>query len=185
MLGVKSAVPRQVSLLRGINVGGRTMVSMGRLRDVYAGFGAEDVVTVLQSGNVVLRYAGTPTQVSRLAEAAIASAFGLRVAVIGRTQADLQRILRVTAFEDAIPSQRFVVFLSGEPERGSERELAGVTAPREMVLLVGSELHMHLPDGAGRSRLQLPVIEKKLGVTGTARNWNTVMKLAALSADES
>lgn len=175
---------RQASLLRGVNVGGKKAVSMARLREIYEELGAEGVVTALQSGNVVFRHASSSAEVSRLAQAAIEQAFGMKIAVLGRTHAELQRILRVEVFEDADPSRRFVVFLSAEPEPGSERGLEDVASPREEFRLVGSELHMHLRDGAGRSRLQLPIIEKQLGVTGTARNWNTVTKLAALTADQ-
>lgn len=154
---------------------------MARLRAVYEALGAEDVVTLLQSGNVVFRHASPPAEVSRLASEAIGAEFGLTIKVIGRTHAQLERILEVEAFEDANPNQRFVVFLSAAPEPGAERGLDPVISPREELLLVGAELHMHLRDGAGRSRLQLPIIERKLGVTGTSRNWNTVAKLAALT----
>jgi uncharacterized protein (DUF1697 family) len=75
-----------------------------------------------------------------------------------------------------------VVFLSASPKQGSEEGLAAATSDGETIRLIGAELHMHLRDGAGRSRLQLPVIERKLGVVGTTRNWNTVTKLAALTA---
>ena len=176
---------RQASLLRGVNVGGNALVAMARLRAVYEGLGAEDVATLLQSGNVVFRHSSPTAEVSRLAEKAIAAEFGLKIVVIGRTHAQLERILAVKHFEDAEPNRRFVVFLSAAPEPGSERALDAFTGANEELLLVGSELHMHLRDGAGRSRLQLPVIERKLGVIGTARNWNTVTKLAALTGEAS
>jgi len=172
---------RQVSLLRGINVGGKVMLPMARLREIYAEIGAEDVLTVLQSGNVVFRHARPPAEVSRLARAAIKAAVGLDIVVIGRSHQDLVRILAERGFGDALPNQRFVVFLADRPAKDADKGLESVTSERESIQLVGAELHMHLRDGAGRSRLQLPVIERKLGVSGTARNWNTVTKLAALS----
>ena len=155
---------------------------MSRLREAYERLGAEDVITLLQSGNVVFRHAAEPAEVSHLAQDAIAAEFGLKIAVLGRTGAQLQRILEDETFEDASPSRRFVVFLSAAPEPGAERALDPFATPNEQFRLVESELHMHLRDGAGRSKLQLPVIERKLGVIGTSRNWNTVTKLAALTS---
>lgn len=174
---------RQAALLRGINVGGANLVAMARLRETYQGIGASDVVTLLQSGNVVFRHAKEPAAVARLAEAAIGAELGLKIAVIGRTHAEMAEIVSFQAWADANPSQRFVVFLDGEPDPAGLEALRAVATDREELLLAGRELHMHLRDGIGRSRLTLTLIEKRLGVKGSARNWNTVTKLAAMTAD--
>lgn len=71
------------------------------------------------------------------------------------------------------------MFLKDEPKRDAQRELQRAIVGRETTRLVGRQLYTHYPDGVGRSKFTTAVIEKHLGTRGTARNWNTVLKLDA------
>jgi uncharacterized protein (DUF1697 family) len=175
------AAPRQVSLLRGINVGGRTIIAMSRLRTLYEALGCRDVDTHLQSGNVILRDARSPDAVSRAAAAAIRAELGLDVRVLGRTHEQLVRILATDAFPGADPNDRHVVFLSGTLKADAKRLLAEAESGREKAAVAGHEIHLLLPDGVGRAKLSQALIERRLGVTATTRNWRTVTRLEELS----
>ena len=106
---------RHVSLLRGINVGGNNVISMAALRAIYERLGGEDVTTHLQSGNVLFRCAGDPASAAAGVEAAIREEHGLEVRVLGRSHAQLGRIVAVDPFPDADPSRRLVLFLAAKP----------------------------------------------------------------------
>ena len=84
---------RHVSLLRGINVGGHNLISMTRLRALYATLGCEDVETYLQSGNVVFRRDRDPGGVAGRVERAIKRELGLDLRVLTRTHTELAAIV--------------------------------------------------------------------------------------------
>ncbi len=71
--------------------------------------------------------------------------------------------------------------LKGAPDAGAVAALQAAITGREVVRADGRHAYLVYPDGVGRSRLTLALIEKKLGTSGTARNWNTALKLAALA----
>jgi len=175
---------RHVSLLRGINVGGHNVISMARLRALYAALGCEDVETYLQSGNVVFRRTRDPAGVGRGVERAIKRELGLEIRVLDRTHAAIAAIVDADQFPDADPSRRFVMFLSGRPGREIARELDHVQLGADEAYLVGDELHLHCPDGLGASRLPRLLSERRLGVATTTRNWRTVTRLREMSGDQ-
>ncbi len=86
----------QVSLLRGINVGRANRIGMADLRAVYEQLGCRDVSTYVQSGNVLLVSRLTPDELSRQVEIALELAHGLKVRVLGRTHAELAKVLPTT-----------------------------------------------------------------------------------------
>lgn len=172
---------RRVSLLRGINVGGHNVISMARLRALYATLGCGDVETYLQSGNVVFRRDRDAAGVGRRVERAIKRELGLDVRVIDRTNAELERIVDGDVFPGTDPSRRIVMFLAGPPGREIARELEHVRLGADEAMLVGLEMHLHCPDGLGTSRLPGLISERRLGVVATARNWRTVTRLAEMS----
>lgn len=179
-----------VALLRGINVGGNTKVPMQTLRELLAGLGCTDVRTHLQSGNAVFGHPrADPAELATALEARITEELGLTIRCLVRDGADLRRVVELNPFDmDGINPSRFLVtFLSGppEPERLTRIDAAAY-APEEFRLAdpkAPTEIYLHLPDGVHKSRLAPLFTDKKLGVTATARNWNTVLKLAAMAAE--
>jgi uncharacterized protein (DUF1697 family) len=174
-----------VSLLRGINVGGRTLIRMDRLRAVYESLGLAAVRTHLQSGNAVFREEGTDTaQLKVKLEDAIEGSVGFRPAVLVRTAAELAQAVARNPFPqqgEADPSHLLVMFLAETPDAAASHRLAEAMFGREAFRLSGRELYLHYPDGIGRSKLTNAVIEKRLETVGTARNWNTVTKLLEMT----
>jgi len=157
---------------------------MADLRSLLESAGFEDVVTYVQSGNVVLRSrsrsAGkTESQLEEL----IAEALGSKIAVLLRTPAELQAIASGNPFlgRETTLSRLHVVFLRAAPTREAAERLDPDRSPGDSYELVGRELFLHLPSGAGQTKLTLDYFERTLGVGGTARNWNTLLRLVELT----
>ena len=170
-----------VALLRGVNVGGRNNVPMARLRSVLEEVGLEEVTTYIQSGNVLFRSQAAAKSLPAQIEDAIADAFGVRPAVLLRTPAELQRVVDANPFLDT--SKLHVVFLERKPGAKHTARLDPDRSPGDAFELVGRELYLHLGNGAGRTKLTGDYLERTLGVRGTQRNWNTVVKLLALTRE--
>lgn len=171
---------RLVGLLRAVNVGGR-QVAMADLRRVAEEAGFHDPRTLLASGNLVFGTDLGAEAAERKLEAAIEAAFGLFSDVMARDLAELTAVVAANPFpRQALeePNRLMAMFLSGEPQ-ASLGDLAGACALGEEVRPGPRCLYIWYPQGAGVSKLSNAVIERRLKVRGTARNWNTVGKLVA------
>ncbi|KEF03374.1 MULTISPECIES: DUF1697 domain-containing protein [Streptomyces] len=178
-------MPRQIALLRGINVGGHNKFPMARQRELFAALGHRDMTVLLQTGNIVFADPGTPpAETARRIEARIADELGFPVPVVVRTRDELAAAVAANPFPqaEAEPKTLHVTFLSDAPADPSPlKQLgSGAYAP-DQLRLIGRELYMWCPNGVGRSKLADAVSRARLGVTATARNWNTVTKLLALA----
>ncbi len=168
-----------VALLRGINVGGRNRVPMAELRDLFEQAGLGSVSSYIQSGNVLFASdAADRDALSRQLEQAVLEIFGVSSPVVLRTAAELRRIAGSPPFGPDT-SQTYVAFLDREPvEPGA---LASFDPAPDRFELVGTEVYLVYPNGVHGSRLTGSLIERRLGVTATLRNWRTVSKLAELA----
>jgi len=148
--------------------------------------GFEDGRTLLQSGNVVFRSRSTsePTLERTLAQS-ILRTMGVRTEVFVRSPEVWASVIAGNPFgpeaEDD-PSHLLVMSLRDAPAEDRWKALAAAISGRERVLGSGRHAYLVYPDGIGRSRLTAARIESHLGTVGTARNWNTVTKLAELAA---
>jgi uncharacterized protein (DUF1697 family) len=176
---------RHVVLLRGINLGPRNRVAMPALREALEEAGFENVRTHLQSGNVVLESSAKPEAVLQEVERVISERFGLEIAVVVRTRAQLAAVVKRNPLgKVATESKRYQVsFLSEKLPAKVVRELEAVAAPGEQVVAAGREVYAWHPDTIARSKLWAKLAGKDLGVTATARNWATVEALLALADD--
>ncbi|HWM14853.1 MAG TPA: DUF1697 domain-containing protein, partial [Gaiellaceae bacterium] len=166
-----------VALLRGVNLAGRNRVSMPELRSALEAMGLEDVVTYIQSGNVVFRSrTGDAKTLAAAIEAQVAEAFGIEVIVLLRTPAEVARVAAGNPFlrGGADPARLHVLFLSGKPSAKAVAQLDPERSPPDEFKVVGREIYLHTPNGFGRSKLTVDYFERRLGVAGTARNWKTV-----------
>lgn len=174
---------RRVALLRGINLASRRRVAMAELRELVEGLGYEDVATHLQSGNVVLTGSDPPERVARRMERAMAERFGFDVDVVVRTGAQLRGVVERNPFPDeaADGAKLLVLFLGAEPDPEAVRGLDDERAGDDRIRARGREIYVWCPDGVQRSPGLAAIERRRLGVTTTARNWNTVLKLAAMA----
>jgi uncharacterized protein (DUF1697 family) len=174
-----------LSLLRGINVGGNRKVKMDALKAVHAALGHSDVLTYIQSGNVIFK--SDITDISQLQQQIadnFATTFGFHSEVIIRTSDELNAIIAQNPFQnqpDRDPKWIAVLFLATLPTPTAQEALrASYTGPEE-IFCSGKEVYIYYPDGIGRSKLSHSFLEKKLQTSGTARNLNTILKLQELS----
>jgi len=177
---------RLVALLRAVNVGGRGTLAMADLRDLFAALAFPGARSLLQSGNVV--FDGdkrTPAAVEGLLEKATAERLGVATHYFVRTAKQWSDIIAANPFRreaKEIPGYLHMLCLKKAPTAADVKSLQAAVRGPEVVRAVGLQAYIVYPDGAGRSRLTPTLIESKLGTRGTARNWNTVLKIAALLA---
>ena len=176
---------RYVALLRGINIGPRNRIAMPALREVLEEAGFEGVQTYLQSGNVVLAGRAKAETVRRKVEQAIAERFGLEIAVVVRTRAELAAVVKRNPLGTVAtePKRYQVTFLAARLPARVVRELEEAAAPEERVVAAGREVYAWHPTTIARSKLWAKLADKGLGVTATSRNWTTVEALLALAND--
>jgi uncharacterized protein (DUF1697 family) len=166
-----------VALLRGINIGARNRVPMAGLRTLFEELGLGDVRTVIASGNVL--FTGAKPDGEAL-ERAIGERFGVRAPVVLRTFDEIRAVAAGHPFGDD-GSKSYVTFLAAKPKPAAVRALAAAEiAPHEAVV-AGRDVYLRLPNGITGAHLPGQLLERLLGVPGTARNWRTVTKLAELS----
>ena len=172
-----------IALLRAVNVGGTGRVPMAELRAMFAKLGFEDAQTLLQSGNVVFDGGKQKcAELETLLENETEKKFKHRPDYMIRTGAEWQKLVAANPFvrEAKADPGRLVVLPFKKKPSGDIKALRAAIKGKETVELVGRELYAYYPDGQGNSKLNGALIEKHLGARGTARNWNTVLKLAAL-----
>lgn len=169
-----------VVLIRGINVGGRGKVAMPALRSALEELEFEDVVTYIQSGNAVFRAKGKASEVSARVEKLLAEEFGVRAKVLVRTPAELVAVEAANPFPRVDRSKLYVMFLSRVPTKAAIAELDPERSPSDEFAVLGKEVYLHFPGGAGRTKLTIDYFERNLGVAATNRNWNTLRKLIEL-----
>ena len=180
-------MPTYIALLRGINVGGRNKIPMADLREMFASVGFREARTLLQSGNVVfdgLRQSNATLE--QLLEAETQARLKFSIDYVVRTATEWKKIITGNPFAAEAkesPSHMVVMCLKTPARSSAVRKLNDEIAGREIVQASGKQLYMVYPDGIGRSKLTNAIIEKKLNVRGTARNWNTVMKLELLTVE--
>jgi uncharacterized protein (DUF1697 family) len=175
-----------IALLRAVNLGAHNAVAMADLRDLLARLGFTDPRTILQSGNAVFRSGKRPPVVERLLEKEAAARLGLATDFFVRTAAEWQALVAANPFPaeaERDPSHLVLMCLKAAPAPEAVAALQGSIAGRELVRAVGRHAYVVYSDGIGRSRLTIAVIERRLGTRGTGRNWNTVLKLAALAGN--
>jgi uncharacterized protein (DUF1697 family) len=178
------ATTAYVALLRAVNLGAHNKVAMGDLCTLFSTLGLEAPTPLLQSGNVIFRSARRDgAALETCLESALATQIGLRTDVFVRSASEWRTVVAGNPFTEqtgTAPNHVLVMCLKTAPGRAGETALRTAIVGREEVHLARRHLYAVYPDGIGRSRLSTSVIERALGTTGTARNWNTVVKIDAL-----
>jgi uncharacterized protein (DUF1697 family) len=176
-----------VALIRGINVGGHKAVAMSDLRDLLAGLGFDDARSLLQSGNLVFRCAAQKNaSLEHLLETEAEKRMGLHADFFIRSAKEWREVVARNPFRkeaERDPSHLVVMFLKDKPNAKNVKAVNAAIVGPEIVRAGGRHLYIVYPDGIGKSRLTNALIEKRLGIRGTARNWNTVLKLNALAGE--
>jgi uncharacterized protein (DUF1697 family) len=182
-----TTLTRQVAFLRGINVGRNKRVAMAQLRQLLQDLGYTDVTTHLNSGNAIFTSPLAPTANGSAIEQALIEVLGVEAKVVVRSHAELAAAvdanpLRAVAVD---PAKHLVGFLSAVPDVERQSALnalnAGSDATADQCRIVGNHLYLWCPRGVLDSVFSTINWDRRIGVTTTMRNWNTVTKLVELS----
>jgi uncharacterized protein (DUF1697 family) len=176
---------RHVVLLRGINIGPRNRVAMPKLREALEEAGFTDVQTYLHSGNVVVESRAKPETVRKKVTKLIEEQFGLEIAVVVRTRAELAAVVKRNPHAKVAtnPKTYQVTFLEQKLPAKTVRELEQAAAKDERVVVSGREVYAWHPKTVARSKLWSKLAGQGLGVVATSRNWTTVEALLELAED--
>ena len=165
-----------VALLRAVNVGGTGKLPMTDLKTLCEDAGCTDVRTYIASGNVVLRSGLTESRLKSVLEKKLQAYAGKRVGVMIRTAAEMKSVVKRNPFPKGAPNRVVAIFLDKAPARDA---LARVSGRKDEEIALGKrEIYVHYGDGMGASKLKIPAAKD-----GTARNMNTVAKLAAMAEE--
>lgn len=170
-----------VTLLRGINVSGKNILRMADLQALCEGLGCTDVVTYLQSGNIVFRhFAASAFTHAEGIRGAIREIHGLDIPVLVMTRS---HFVKIAASKPIFPGidEAFlhITFLFEKPAVPLPRSLPGTGG--EKAVLLGDYIAVYCPNGYGRTKLTNAFFERSLHVSATTRNWRTVQALRSLA----
>ena len=173
-------------LLRGINVSGKKIIKMEGLRQLFESAGYENVQTYIQSGNVIFDSEVAHGEVAGNIEKLIETHYGFDVTVFVLTQNELNAAVGNMPFaegrEEEPPGlkQLYVTFLSEIPSNDNLEKLRQSPIGDDLIEVVDKVLYFKLASKASDSKLSNNLIESKLKVSATTRNWNTTLKLLAM-----
>ena len=164
-----------VALLRAVNVGGRKLL-MSDLKAIADDAGLEKARTFIASGNLLFASSKSEAAVARLLEERLKAHMKAEVPVLVRTGAEMGAVGEANPFPEASGSKVAAIFLPEAPPKDALENATGIAD--EELALGTREIYVHYPSGMGRSKLRLPA-----EAGGTARNMNTVAKLAAMAKE--
>jgi uncharacterized protein (DUF1697 family) len=163
-----------IALLRAVNVGGTGKLPMTHLKTMCEDAGFDSVRTYIASGNVVFESNLDETAVRKELEGRLLAYAGKPVRVHVRTAVEMAQVLKRNPFPHAAGNRNVAIFLDAEPGKDV---LAGITGRvDEEVALGRKEIYVHYGPDMARSKLKIPG-----AAHGTARNMNTVAKLAEIA----
>jgi uncharacterized protein (DUF1697 family) len=175
-----------LALLRAVNVGGSKPVAMSHLTGMLAGLGFSDARSVGQSGNLVFgRESRSDSKaIEVLLEKEARNQLGLETDFFVRRAKEWTAVVANNPFTKEADRDSSHLLVMVTKTTANPREVdalqASITGP-EVIRAHDHQLYILYPAGVGRSRLTNALIERKLGIRGTARNWNTVLKLGAMA----
>lgn len=164
-----------VALLRAVNVGGTGKLPMTELKSMCEAAGFKLVKTYIASGNVVFKASMTEAQVKAALESALAAYAGKPVAVMVRTAAETAAVVAGNPFSQMPGNRTMAFFLDKAPAADAVTNVSNQA--NEQIKLGVREIYGYYPDGMGVSKLKIPAAKN-----GTARNMNTIAKLAEMAA---
>ena len=172
---------KHLALLRGINVSGHNMIKMDTLKKLLEDIQFQNVETYIQSGNVFVETdEENASSVGFTIKQEIFKQLGFDVPTIVISKSDLEKCLTNNPFfkEKNVDTKKlYVAFISKELNNNALNDLKISQFKPDEAFIDGNRIYMKLETGAAKTKLTQKYIEKKLNVTATSRNWNTVNKL--------
>jgi uncharacterized protein (DUF1697 family) len=173
-----------IALLRAINVGGNNKILMKDLRLLLEDLGLENVKTYIQSGNIIFKSDKNRKQLESLISKKINEVYGFEIPVIILTKNELKIINQNNLFlEDETVNQKslYVAYLNQIPK--DTKKLDDFDFGLDEFIHKGKTIYLKYDLGAGKTKLSNGIIENKLQVKSTCRNWRTTCKLLDLALE--
>jgi uncharacterized protein (DUF1697 family) len=179
---------KHLALLRGINVSGHNLIKMDVLKSTLENIGFQKVQTYIQSGNVFLESDQESTaKIAFIIKQEIYKVFGFDVPILVISKADLEACFTNCNFlkEKEVDTKKlYVAFVSMELKADTINDLKTSQFKPDEVQIDTTRLFIKYHIGAGKTRLDQKYIEKKLNLTATIRNWNTVTQLLKIYEEQ-
>ncbi|HLO60861.1 MAG TPA: DUF1697 domain-containing protein [Bacteroidales bacterium] len=163
--------------LRGINIGGHTRISMQQLKQELTSKGFSNVKTHLNSGNLIVTKLLNATQTASEIAGIIKTQFNSDVEVFVKTSQEMEQILEKDPFkpDEASDASKKIVFLLSEKIKDTDLSRALENQKFEEKWFVsGDVMFVYYPNGSGTSKFTINLIERKMKIKATGRNWNTM-----------
>ncbi|WP_320019014.1 DUF1697 domain-containing protein [Labilibaculum manganireducens] len=176
---------KYISVLRGINVGGKRKILMADLKELYSELGFENCISYIQSGNVIFEYQNVSnSKLEEKLEDAILEKYGFEVPVIVRTRNEWEQSVRANPYTDTHEKENlFITFLSETPKTEVSEAISELNFEPDRFQMIDKDVFIYCPGPYHKTKLSNQFFESKLKVKATTRNWNTVLKLLELSAE--
>jgi uncharacterized protein (DUF1697 family) len=175
-----------ISFLRGINMTGHNSIRMTDLSSLYKNLGFNDAETYIQSGNVIFSNVDdVPVhEIASTIERSILKRFNYNVPVLIRTVEEMRKLISANPFiaqENFESSKMAVMLLYEKTTKAQIQKVIDIDYPPDKFKIIGKEIFIYCPNGFGRTKLYTNFFEKKMGVTGTARNWKTITTILQIA----
>jgi uncharacterized protein (DUF1697 family) len=174
---------KQIALLRGINVGGHKKILMADLKSLFEALGFKEVVTYIQSGNVVFSSSEEDDLATKISEG-IKTKYGWNVPVLIKTASEIESILSNCPFSDEKKEKSYFTLFNEVPSDKNIKDVAQLSYPNEEFVITPMCFYFFCAKGYGRIKMNMNLIEKKLKVKATSRNYRTLVKLLELATQE-
>jgi len=178
-----------IALLRGINVGGHNKIKMLELKQLFVNLGYFNVVSYIQSGNVIFNSKKLHTvEIEKSIIDAVEKQFGYSINVLVLTKNELNTVFSSNPFilkDTKDVSKLSVTLLNNEPEFEEVEQIQNlVRLSDDAFEIINKSVYLYLPDGSRNTKLTNNLFEKKLKSSATSRNWRTITKLVELSTQQ-
>lgn len=174
-----------IALLRGINVSGHNKIKMVDLQQLFKNEGFKNVITYIQSGNVIFSSEGIDiSKMGKTITNAIKKQFSYKIYVLVLKKNELEKVFNSNPFFeiDALDFKKIAVtFLENIPTKEGIARVEALATFEEKLTFTDKTIYLYCPNGFGRTKLSNNNIEAKLKTIATTRNWNTITKLIELS----
>jgi uncharacterized protein (DUF1697 family) len=179
-------VSTQIALLRGINLGPHHKVPMAELRDLSISLDLHNPTTYIRSGNLVFDVAPGDIGFSQRLETALSDRYGFDIPVVTRSKEELEQLASEHPLASPELEDRFlmVAFLDSEPDVAMDEVIDSKEFEPDRFDQRGRNVYLAYPGGIGRSKLSHDLIQRRLGVRATIRNWRTILRLVEMADPE-
>ncbi len=172
-----------IALLRGINVSGQKKIKMADLKLLLEDLGFNDVVTYIQSGNVLFNPKAKSVKedcAEKISEG-IKEQFGFEVPVLVKTVSEIEKILAACPFSEEKKIASYFTLLNESPTQELMKEISQLDYSNEEFIITENCVYLFSEKGYGNAKCNNNFFEKKLKVGATTRNYRTLVKLIELT----